>query len=184
MVPDIIIPKHVTIPPDIYTASLLLQRDYKYEHTGANNAINTSLFGWYCCVRAVHRQVLSFLTSLLDNSDRNLSDAAHTQDASRTARWPPPKKFHFRILWNMLQIPAGNVSCIREKKKGSMGSTNNTETPSTGLAGARCVLAWRSRRYLRDTGMLGPSNREMCKGTSVLLLQVPDSAVARRSALS
>lgn len=138
MVPGIIIPKHVTIHPDTYTASLLLQRDYKYEHTGANNTINTSCFGWYCCVRAVHGQVLSFLTSLLDNSDRNLSDAAHTQDVSRTARWPPPKKFHFRILRNMLQIPAGNVRCIRGKGKGARGSTNNKGTPSEGSRG----LCW------------------------------------------
>lgn len=179
MVPGIIIPKHATIHPDIYTASLLLQRDYKCEH-GANSTINTSRLGCYCCVRAVPRQVLPFLPSLLGNSDRNLSDTAHTEDVSRTTSWPPPKKFHFRILWNMLQIPAGNVRCIRERRKGATGSTNNKETPfegSSGLTGASCVRAWRSRRELCDRGMLHPSNKDMCKGTFVLLVQFPDSVV-------
>lgn len=72
-------------------------------------------------ISAVHRQVLSFLTSLLGNSDRNLSDAAHTQAVSCTACRPRPRKFHFKILLNMLQIPAGNVQCITEKGKGVNG---------------------------------------------------------------
>lgn len=33
-------------------------------------------------------------------------------------------------------------------------------------------------------GTLGPSNKETCKGTSALLMQFPDSAVARRLVLS
>lgn len=193
MVPGIIIPKHVTIHPDIYTVSLLLLRVYKYEHTGANNTVNTSHFGWYHCVRAVHRQVLSFLTSLLGNSDRNLSDAAHTQDVSRTACWPPPKKFHFRILWNMLQIPAGNVQCITEKRKGTTGSTNNMETPSqgsSGLAGARCVLAWRNRRdlcLLGETGRIcvieGHLAHQTRKCAKALLVQFPDCSCQKMSAV-
>lgn len=72
----------VTIHPDLHTAPLTVGRDDEY---GANNTINTSHFGWYRRVSTVHRQVLSFLTSLLGNSDRNLSDAAHTQAMSRTA---------------------------------------------------------------------------------------------------
>lgn len=65
--------------------------------------------------------MLSFLTSLSGNSDRNLSDAAHTQAMSRMARRPPPKKFHFKILLNVLQIPAGNTQHITEKGKGVNG---------------------------------------------------------------
>lgn len=38
----------------------------------------------------------------------------------------------------MLQIPAGNVRCIRGKGKGARGSTNNKGTPSEGSRG----LCW------------------------------------------
>lgn len=111
----------VTIHPDLHSAPLIVGRDDEYR---ANNTINTSNFGWYRCVSTVHRQVLSFMTSLLGNSDRNLSDAAHTWAVSRTACWPPPETFHFKILLNMLQVPAGNVRCIAEKGKGIAVRTN------------------------------------------------------------
>lgn len=63
-----------------------------------------------------------------------------------------------------------------------MGSTSNTNTLQW-VAGAGCVLAWRSRRDLCDTGTLGPSTGKGAKALFVLLLQFSDSAAAGRLAL-
>lgn len=88
------------------------------------------------------------------------------------------------------QLATCNVS---QKRKGTTGSTNNMETPSqgsSGLAGARCVLAWRNRRdlcLLGETGRIcvteGHLAHQTRKCAKALLVQFPDCSCQKMSAV-